>query len=98
MSFIKESIKEFDHIVWPTSLETKKYFVIVVSMITVLTIFLFIVGTAFSAALFAAKKQIVPASTVTSSSSSAPIGDLKLDNVQTTTTPVTPTESSTTKQ
>lgn len=43
MSFIKESMKEFDHIVWPTPEETKKYFVTVVSMIVVLTIFLFIV-------------------------------------------------------
>lgn len=81
-------MKEFDHIVWPTSEETKKYFITVVSMITVLTVFLFIVGTAFSMGLFAAKKQLVPASAVSTSSSAAPIGDLKLDNIETTTTPV----------
>ncbi len=73
MSFIKESIKEFDHIVWPTSEETKKYFVTVVSMITILTVFLFMVGTAFSMGLFAAKKQFVPVSVDTTSTSSAPV-------------------------
>ena len=92
MSFIKESMKEFDHIVWPTPSETKKYFVTVVSMITVLTVFLFIVGTAFSVGLFAIKKQIVPAQSITSPTSSAPVGDLKLDDVQTAPTPATPTK------
>ena len=94
VSFIKESMKEFDHIVWPTSEETEKYFVTVVSMITVLTVFLFIVGTLFSVGLFTAKKQLVPVSSVTpATTSSTPVGDLKLDNVQTTTTPVTGTAS-----
>ena len=85
MSFIKESIKEFDHIVWPTSQETKKYFLTVVSMITVLTVFLFIVGTAFSVGLFTAKKQFVPAAVDTASTTSNPASDLKLDNIQTNT-------------
>ncbi len=94
VSFVKESMKEFDHIVWPTSEETKKYFVTVVSMITVLTVFLFIVGTLFSVGLFTAKKQLVPVSSVTpATTSSNPVGDLKLDNIETTTTPVTGTAS-----
>lgn len=88
MSFIKESIKEFDHIVWPTPEETKKYFMTVVSMITILTILLFIVGTALSVGLFAAKKQLAPMSVGTSTTSSAPTSDLKLDDIKTTTTPV----------
>ncbi|MDD2916532.1 MAG: preprotein translocase subunit SecE [Candidatus Gracilibacteria bacterium] len=85
MSFIKESIKEFDHIVWPTSEETRKYFVTVVSMITILTIFLFAVGTLLSVGLFAAKTQLVPVRTVSPTTSSAPASDLKLDSVKTTT-------------
>lgn len=85
-------MKEFDHIVWPTPAETQKYFITVVSMITILTVFLFVVGTIFSQGLFAAKKQLVPVSSNSSTTSSAPIGDLKLDNVQTTTTPAVPTE------
>lgn len=90
MSFIKESMKEFDHIVWPTPAETKKYFVTVVSMITLLTVFLFVIGTAFSVGLFAVKKQIVPAPSATPAASSAPAGDLKLDNIKTTPVPATP--------
>ncbi|MDD5197942.1 MAG: preprotein translocase subunit SecE [Candidatus Gracilibacteria bacterium] len=92
MSFIKESMKEFDHIVWPTPAETQKYFITVVSMITVLTVFLFVVGSLFSQGLFAAKKQLVPVTSNTSTTTSAPVGDLKLDNVQTTATPVAPTK------
>lgn len=81
-------MKEFDHIVWPTSEETKKYFITVVSMITILTVFLFIVGTAFSVGLFAVKKQLAPATSgITTTSTQAPIGDLKLDNIKTTPAP-----------
>ena len=85
-------MKEFDHIVWPTSLETRKYFITVVSMITVLTVFLFIVGTIFSQGLFTAKKQFGPTQSVVTPTSSAPVGDLKLDNIKTTTVPATPTK------
>lgn len=87
MSFIKESIKEFDHVVWPTPTETRKYFVTVVTMITVLTILLFAIGTAFSVGLFTAKNQFVPVSTITPSASETPVGDLKLDNIETTAVP-----------
>lgn len=90
MSFIKESMKEFDHIVWPTPAETKKYFVTVVSMIAVLTVFLFVVGTLFSAGLFAIKRQVTPVQTTTTTAPSAQSGDLKLDNLKTTPTPTTP--------
>lgn len=83
-------MKEFDHIVWPTPAETQKYFITVVSMITILTVFLFIVGTAFSVGLFTAKKQLVPTTQGTSTTSGAPIGDLKLDNIKTTPAPAIP--------
>lgn len=83
-------MKEFDHIVWPTPAETKKYFVTVVSMITILTVFLFVVGTAFSVGLFAVKKQIAPVQSATPATSSAPVGDLKLDDVKTTAVPAAP--------
>lgn len=82
-------MKEFDHIVWPTPAETKKYFVTVVTMITVLTVLLFAIGTAFSVGLFAAKKQFVPVQSISPASSNAPIGDLKLGDIKTTTTPAT---------
>lgn len=88
MSFIKDSMKEFDHIVWPTASETKKYFVTVVSMIVVLTILLFLVGTALSSALFSLKSQLGSTAPTTTT---APIGDLKLDGVNVDTVPVTDT-------
>lgn len=59
-NFFKESIKEFDHVVWPTNKETKNYFVSVSSIITVLAIVLFVIGTSFSTILFMAKDQINP--------------------------------------
>lgn len=83
-------MKEFDHIVWPTPAETQKYFVTVVTMITLLTVLLFIIGTAFSVGLFAAKKQLAPIRSEATTTSVAPVGDLKLDNIKTNTVPVTP--------
>jgi hypothetical protein len=60
-------------------------------MITILTVFLFIVGTVLSLGLFAAKKQITPAASIISTKTQAPIGDLKLDNINTTTNTATST-------
>ncbi len=79
-------MKEFDHIVWPTSEETKKYFITVVSMITILTVFLFIVGTALSTGLFTAKEKLAPAQSAPINTTTSPVGDLKLGDVKTTTT------------
>lgn len=95
MSFFSESIKEFDHVVWPTKAETIKYFNVVVSMIVILTVFLFIIGTLLSTGLFAVKEQITPlrpaTSTVTPASDA--LKNLKLDGVKTdAATPVTPTK------
>lgn len=66
--FFKESIKEFDHVVWPTNKETKNYFISVTSIIIVLTLILFLVGTAFSSILFIAKEIINPAKITQNSS------------------------------
>lgn len=82
-------MKEFDHIVWPTPAETQKYFVTVVSMITILTVFLFVIGTIFSTGLFTAKEKLMPIQS-TPTTSQAPVGNLKLGDIKTTTTPVIP--------
>ena len=84
MSFFSESIKEFDHVVWPTKAETIKYFNIVVSMIVILTVFLFIVGTILSTGLFMAKEQIAPLKPAapTTQTSTPASTDLKLDNLK----------------
>lgn len=62
--FIKESMKEFDHVVWPTTSETKKYFNIVTSFLVAFTLFIFVVWTVFSAVLFTSKDYINPAKLV----------------------------------
>jgi preprotein translocase SecE subunit len=58
--FLKESIKEFDHVVWPTQEETKKYFSFVCTFIAVFATFLFIVGSLFSAGIFSARDAASP--------------------------------------
>jgi preprotein translocase SecE subunit len=34
-NFIKGSIRELKHVVWPTKIETKKYFVVVLTILVV---------------------------------------------------------------
>ncbi len=60
-NFLKESLQEFDHVVWPTKAETKKYFTIVVSMITICALVLFVFGSAVTNALFAVRGVVTPA-------------------------------------
>lgn len=81
LRFLRESVKEFDHVVWPTRRETVRYFTIVVSTIVAFTVFLFIIGTAFSGSIFALRDVVKPASSVSASQSAskqqAPNIDLK---------------------
>ena len=70
LKFLRESIKEFDHVVWPTRAETKKYLSIVLSIIVSLTVILFALGSVFAASLSTLRDvtaPIRPASTVTNS-------------------------------
>ncbi|MCK9272008.1 preprotein translocase subunit SecE [Candidatus Gracilibacteria bacterium] len=83
INFLKESIKEFEHVVWPTQKETKQYFMIVTGIIVGLTIFLFIVSSILSAGLFFAKDNINPATlpqTTQQNSNSTP--DLNLEDIK----------------
>ena len=83
INFLKESIKEFEHVVWPTQKETKQYFMIVTWIIVWLTIFLFIVSSILSAGLFFAKDNINPATlpqTTQQNSNSTP--DLNLEDIK----------------
>lgn len=52
-NFIKESLAELEHVVWPTHIETKKFFQIVVAIIVAMTIFTYILTLTFSNGLFA---------------------------------------------
>ena len=71
LRFLRESVKEFDHVVWPTRRETVRYFTIVVSTIVAFAIFLFVIGTAFSGSLFALRNVVKPVSPTSSTQSSA---------------------------
>lgn len=65
--FLRESVKEFDHVVWPTRRETVRYFGIVLSTIAVFALFLFIVGMTFSTSLFAIRSVVAPSAPAASS-------------------------------
>lgn len=73
LRFLRESAKEFDHVVWPTRRETVRYFTIVVSTIAVFAVFLFVVGTTFSTSLFALRDVVAPAASAPVSTQQAPI-------------------------
>lgn len=58
ITFIKASLREFKHVVWPTKEETRKYFTLVLSILIFFWIYLFIVNNIFSSALFALKDLV----------------------------------------
>lgn len=62
INFIKNSLRELEHVVWPTPKETRTYMIYTVSIIVVMTIFLMILGYAFRMGLDQAKYTINPES------------------------------------
>jgi len=48
ITFLKGSIRELKHVVWPTREETKKYFMMVLVTLILFGIYLFIANTIFS--------------------------------------------------
>ncbi|MCP4523163.1 MAG: preprotein translocase subunit SecE [Candidatus Gracilibacteria bacterium] len=60
LQFIKDSVREFKHVVWPTSTETKNYFYIVVTILTLFGLYLFIANNVFSEILLGAKELTTP--------------------------------------
>lgn len=78
LRFLRESVKEFDHVVWPTRRETVRYFTIVLGTITVFTVFLFIVGSFFSTSLFSLHEIIHP-TVATPASTKAPAKSQDID-------------------
>jgi len=57
-NFIKDSMAELEHVVWPTHLETKKFFQIVVSVIAGMTVFTYLLTLMFSNAMIETRKLI----------------------------------------
>ncbi len=58
MDFIKNSFRELKHVVWPTREETKKYFLVVISVLVLFGIYLFIASTIFSEILYYLKNLV----------------------------------------
>lgn len=63
MDFIKNALREFKHVVWPTREETKKYFIVVLAVLCAFGMYLFIVWNIFSEILFGLKNMVNPANT-----------------------------------
>ena len=58
MQFLKDSIRELKHVVWPTRAETRKYFMLVVTMLTLFGLYLFAFSNIFSTIVFWLKDLI----------------------------------------
>ncbi len=57
-NFIKDSMAELEHVVWPTHIETKKFFQIVVAIIAAMTVFTYLLTLAFSNGMIETRKLI----------------------------------------
>jgi preprotein translocase SecE subunit len=57
-NFLKDSLAELEHVVWPTHLETKKFFQIVVSVIAGMTVFTYLLTLLFSNGMIEVRKLI----------------------------------------
>jgi len=55
IKYIKDSIRELKHVVWPTREETNNYFITVVLVLLIFGIYLFIASTFFTKSLFGLK-------------------------------------------
>lgn len=51
-NFVKDSLREFKHVVWPTKEDTRKYFILVLSILIIFWLYLFVVNSIFSNILF----------------------------------------------
>lgn len=57
-NFFKDSMAELEHVVWPTHLETKKFFQAVVSIIAVMALFVYLLTLIFSNAFLEIRDRI----------------------------------------
>jgi preprotein translocase SecE subunit len=51
IQFVKDSLRELSHVVWPTKEETRNFFLIVLIVLIVFWLYLFVAGTFFSEAM-----------------------------------------------
>jgi preprotein translocase SecE subunit len=74
--FIRDALSEFDHVVWPTPNETRKYMYYNIAVIAVLTVFLMSLGYVIQESLTAARKSIPHDAVVIENSDTVPQADL----------------------
>lgn len=55
ITFVKDSVRELKHVVWPTRKETTHYFTIVLVVLILFGLYLFLASTLFSEILFTLK-------------------------------------------
>jgi preprotein translocase SecE subunit len=60
IKFVKDSIRELKHVVWPTRSETNNYFLTVVIVLILFWLYLFIASTVFTKSLFGLKDLVNP--------------------------------------
>jgi len=58
IKYIKDSIRELKHVVWPTREETRNYFVTVTLVLILFGVYLFVASTVFTKGLFGLKDFI----------------------------------------
>jgi len=58
ISFVKDSLRELQHVVWPTRKETTNFFTIVVVVLVLFGTYLFAASTVFSEILFTLKDLV----------------------------------------
>ena len=58
IKFLKDSVRELRHVVWPTEKETRNFFAIVLALLVFFTLYLFAFSNAFSNIVFALKSVI----------------------------------------
>ncbi len=94
-NFIKESMAELEHVVWPTHIETKKFFQAVVGIIVAMSVFTYVLTVLFSNSIFGIRNLIhTPAAADLSGSPviNQPMTITTADGQQLEVTPVSDTE------
>jgi preprotein translocase SecE subunit len=76
IQFLKDAIREFKHVVWPTRKETQKYFSLVLAILVFFGLYLFIASNIFSEIVFGLKSLL---GTDTGSSISSALSQDEID-------------------
>jgi preprotein translocase SecE subunit len=58
IQFFKDSLREIQHVVWPSKQEAKKYFFIVVWVLVIFGLYVFIASTLFTNIIFSLKNLL----------------------------------------